>query len=162
MSRRRLHQAGLGEPRISGRRSCDHRGEHVQHTSAAFWIKGVAVFPRHLLAQTLGRPVFSVPVLVVVLLGARGPGIPWNSRVRVPRERLQSYREGAGVARGLEKNSGVAVGGIDNASGDRRETRQVISRPSSLNWQRGHCLIPARACYCNPLVIYSRRCNFDP
>ena len=119
----------------------------LEHTSAAFWIKGVAVFSRHLLAQTLGRPVLPVPVLVVLLLGAGGPGIPENSRVCVPGERLQfsGSRRETGWKR-IRDRRGAALGrsrGSITRARIGRETRQVISRPSQLIGIAfcGHCLI---------------------
>lgn len=59
--------------------SCGQRGKHVEHTSAAFWIKGVAACALRLLAQPFSRPIFPIPVLVVLFPGAGGPGIPWYS-----------------------------------------------------------------------------------
>lgn len=55
------------------------RGKHVENTSAAFRIKGVAGCALRLLAQPFSRPIFPIPVLVVLFPGAGGPGIPWYS-----------------------------------------------------------------------------------
>lgn len=53
--------------------------KHVEHTSAAFRIKGVAACALRQLAQPFSRPIFPIPVLVVLFPSAGGPGIPWYS-----------------------------------------------------------------------------------
>lgn len=75
--------------------SRDQRGKHVEHTSAAFRIKGVAVFALRSLAQPLGRPIFPILVLVVFFFRAGRPGIPWNfayTGFGPAREKLQRSR----------------------------------------------------------------------
>ena len=53
----------------------------------------MAVFRRHLLAQTFGRAVLPIPVLVVTFLGARRPGIPASSRSSFPVKNYNRRRE---------------------------------------------------------------------
>lgn len=68
----------------------------------------MAVFRRHLLAQTFRRAVLSIPVLVVPLLGARRPEIPkheYASRTVKNYNRRPRRERSAGRGNGLEKNS---------------------------------------------------------
>jgi len=64
--------------------SRDQRGKRVEHTSATFRVKGVAVLALRPFAQPLGRPILSIRVLVVFLPGTGRPGIPRNSRTWSP------------------------------------------------------------------------------
>ena len=86
----------------------------------------MAVFRRHLLAQTLRRAVLSIPVLVVPLLGARRPEIPkreYASRTVKNYNRRRRERS-AGRGNGLEKNS---VGQEKDEGRERERERERVA-----------------------------------
>lgn len=157
--------------------SRDHRGKYVEQTSAAFGIKGVAVFRRHLLTQTFGRSVLPIPVLVVPLVGARRPGIPTCSRSSSPwkitivaardpgpgetawkRIRGARKRRKKGRKRGRKEKEGEwqrVVPGIDNATGYAGEAPKLFRSFPRVNWRhvmRTDRLIPSYSRHATVLI----------